>query len=135
MTTHGVLVTSSSYDRASASGNSKPRPKQHPITSPDRPGLLVFQRATLKNWVRPGYKATLILLKILMYNTCIHGSTNTHYPDLGLFLGRSPCLRQQKFLCVSSCTVVSSDQITSSASLSYSHANSHRLVILTSLIS
>ena len=34
-------------------------PKQCPITSPDRPGLPVFQRATLKNWVWPGDEASL----------------------------------------------------------------------------
>ena len=35
-------------------GDSKPRPEQRLITSPDRPGLPVFQCATLKN---PGYEA------------------------------------------------------------------------------
>ena len=39
--------------RGRVGGDSKPRPKQCPITSPDRPGPLVFQRATLKNWVGP----------------------------------------------------------------------------------
>ena len=44
--------------RGRVGGDSKPRPKQCPITSPDRPGPLVFQRATLKNWVGPGYEAS-----------------------------------------------------------------------------
>ena len=46
------------FTRGRVGGDSKPRPKQCPITSPDRPGPLVFQRATLKNWVRPRYEAT-----------------------------------------------------------------------------
>ena len=36
-------------------------PKQRPITSSDRPGLPIFQRATLKNWARPGYEASYTL--------------------------------------------------------------------------
>ena len=47
--------------RGREGGDSKPRPKQCPITSPDRPGPLVFQRATLKNWVGPGYESKLSL--------------------------------------------------------------------------
>ena len=47
------------YARGRMGGDSKPRPKPRPITSPDRPGLPVFQHATLKNWVGPGYEASL----------------------------------------------------------------------------
>ena len=32
--------------------------KPRPITSPDRPGLPDFSRATLKNMGRPGYEAS-----------------------------------------------------------------------------
>ena len=46
-----------SHVRGRVGGDSKPRPKQCPITSLDQPGPLVFQRATLKNWVGPGYEA------------------------------------------------------------------------------
>ena len=36
------------YARGRMGGDFKPCPKPRPITSPDRPGLPVFQRATLK---------------------------------------------------------------------------------------
>ena len=55
--------------RGRMGGDSKPRPKQCPITSPDRPGPLVFQRATLKNWVGPGYEAMYMCVIIAIYPT------------------------------------------------------------------
>ena len=45
-------------------GDTQPRPKPRPITSPDRPGLPDFSRETLKNMGRPGYEA--ILIKVLL---------------------------------------------------------------------
>ena len=70
-------------------GDSKPRPKQCPITSPDRPGPLVFQRATLKNWVGPGYEAkvhkihlaisTAIVLALAEYEFESAAQINKHY--------------------------------------------------------
>ena len=45
-------------------GDTQPRPKPHPITSPDRPGLPDFSCETLKNMGRPGYEATEIIQQL-----------------------------------------------------------------------
>ena len=60
--------------RRRVGGDSKPRPKQCPITSPDRPGPLVFQRATLKNWVGPGYEAIPHGVQEVSNNSRVHGA-------------------------------------------------------------
>ena len=54
------MVQAHAWANGRMGGDSKPRPKQRPITSPDRPGLPLFQRATLQNWVRPGYEARFL---------------------------------------------------------------------------
>ena len=41
-------------------------------TSPDRPGPLVFQRATLKNWVGPGYEAKVYVCMMYVGTTVTH---------------------------------------------------------------
>ena len=63
---------------------------------------------------------------------------NSLYTYLGLFLGGSPRLWQQNRRCVSSCMLLSSDQMTSSkpfvskASLMFAVAHSHRFTLLAS---
>ena len=43
--------------RGRVGGDTQPRPKPRPITSPDRPGLPDFSCETLKYVGRPGYEA------------------------------------------------------------------------------
>ena len=57
MTTRDVTCSLCKRAREQLGGDSKPCPKPCPITSPDRVGLPIIKRATLKNWVRPGYEA------------------------------------------------------------------------------
>ena len=60
---------------------SKPRPKQCPhviITSHNRPGLPIFQRATLKNTGRPGYEAISIHQLAENFTTTNHTSLLSH---------------------------------------------------------